>query len=334
MKKRIFIILMAASFLGMLFTVFTNVSILRSVDSAAWAAYPDREVTLIVTYSPGGGTDRLGRILAKLVEKHLGKPMVVMNKTGAGGAVGYQFASRAKPDGYTCVVTVASQLTNEALGRKELSMSYFDPVIRVNLTPGAITIRADAPYKTLNEFINYMRKNPGKVKLGGSAPGSTWHFNALQLSNLANVKIKYIPYTGGASPAIMACLGGHIDGLTVSMAEVAPQVDAGKFRILCINSDERSPKYPNVPTSKELGYPLVIGAVRGIGVPKNTPENIKKKLHDAFYAVMQETEFKEFMEKNGFGIGYLNGADYDAYNKKMLKIYSELAKKVGLKKKK
>jgi len=334
MKKRILLILMAASFLGMLFTILTNVSFLRLGESAAWAAYPEREVTLIVTYSPGGGTDRLGRILAKLVGKHLGKPMVVVNKVGAGGAVGYQYAARAKPDGYTCVVTVASQLTNEALGRKELSMSYFDPIIRVNLTPGAITVRADAPYKTFHEFIDYMRKNPGKVKLGGAAPGSTWHFNALQLAKLANVKLKYIPYTGGATPAIMACLGGHIDGLTVSMAEVAPQVDAGKLRILSINSDERSLKYPNVPTSKEVGYPLVIGAVRGIGVPKGTPENIKKKLHDAFYAVMQETEFKEFMEKSGFGIGYMNGKDYDAYNGQMLKIYSELAEEVGLKKKK
>ncbi|CAG7633104.1 hypothetical protein PAESOLCIP111_03446 [Paenibacillus solanacearum] len=309
-------------------------------DSAASGAqgkkadFPKKAVTLIVPYAAGGGTDATARALAKAAEKHLGQPITVVNKTGGGGAVGMTEGANAKSDGYTVTMATVELTTLPHMGLSPVTYENFKPVALINYDPAAITVRADSQWKTMKEFLDYAKAHPGELKLGNSGTGAIWHLGAVTLEKGAGVKFNHIPFEG-AGPAITALLGGHVDAVPVSPAEVKAQVDSGKLRTLAINDSKPSEALHGVKTLKEeTGLTVsVAGTWRGIAVPKDTPDDIVKVLSDAFIKGAGEAEFKDYMKKNGLGIEIKDSKAFAQHLKENNELFGKLIPELGLGKK-
>lgn len=290
--------------------------------------YPSKDVTLVVPYSAGGGTDMVARILAKEAEKVLGGTIAVVNKPGGGSAPGMLSVAQAKSDGYTLCAVAPPVVTLNRLGKADISYEDFQPVVGVNFDPFTITVRADAPWGTIEEFIKYAKENPGKVKLGTTTPGGAWHTGALALEDRSGAKFKIIPFEKGAKPAVVDLLGGNLDAVTVSVPEVAPNVEAGKFRILAVAGDEGVEAFPDVPTFTEVGIDVPpIGAYRGIMAPKGTPEEVIKVLHDAFKEALTTEAVNQFMKENLLGKMYMSTEDWTHFLEEQDKVFADLIKK-------
>ncbi|TDF94529.1 tripartite tricarboxylate transporter substrate binding protein [Paenibacillus piri] len=296
--------------------------------------FPKKAVTLIVPYAAGGGTDSTARALAKAAEKHLGQAVTVVNKTGGGGSVGMTEGANSKPDGYTVTMATVELTTLPHLGLSPITYENFKPVALVNYDPAAITVRADSQWKTMKEFLDYAKAHPGELKLGNSGTGAIWHLGAVTLEKGAGVKFNHIPFEG-AGPAITALLGGHVDAVPVSAAEVKAQVDTGKLRALAINDSKPSAALPGVKTLKEeTGLTVEVpGTWRGIAVPKDTPDEIVSILTDAFTKGASDQEFKDYMGKNGLGIEIKDAKSFGQHLKNNHDQFGKLIPELGLGKK-
>ncbi len=284
--------------------------------ASAQAAYPDQPITMICPWDAGGGTDACARIVATLMQKELGVPVNVVNRTGGSGAVGHSAMLTAKPDGYTI-----------GLGTVELSMMHwmnvaqftardFGCIAMVNFDPAGITVRQDAPWKDYKEFEAYVRANPGKLKNSGTGFGGIWHLAQgawLTSIGLPADTIRWIP-SKGAAPALQDLAAGGIDMTSCSLPEAASMIEAKKARALAIMADLRDPAHPDVPTLKELGVSVApIGAWRGVVGPKGMPEDVVKKLEETVAQVVKSKEFIDFMNSRGYGIFYLPSKDFEEF---------------------
>lgn len=213
-------------------------SVLPGPIMAQSSDYPMRPIEILVPASAGGGTDVLSRAFAEAAKKHLPQPMVINNKPGASGAIGMGEMINAKPDGYKLCMVIVEITILPHLGLTKYTWEDFQPIARLNADPAAITVRADAPWNTIEEFLVASQKNPGAMKMGNSGNGSIWHLAHAALEDKAGVKFNPIPFQG-AAPAVVALLGGHIDAVSVSPGEVAVHVAGGKLKILAIMSDQR-----------------------------------------------------------------------------------------------
>jgi len=193
--------------------------------------FPTKPITMIVSYAPGGGTDLTARALASAVEKHLGQPIGVVNKTGGGGAIGMTEGANAKPDGSTVTFVTVELTTLHHLGLTPVNYKQFKPITQVNFDPGAITVRKDAPWNTLQEFLDYAKANPKKVRVGDSGNGAIWNLAANAVEKATGVEFTHVGFDG-ATPAVTALVGGHIDAVSVSPAEVLIQIKAGNLKML------------------------------------------------------------------------------------------------------
>lgn len=265
--------------------------------------WPEKPISMIVAWAPGGGTDRVARSLAIILSEKLGVPVPVVNRPGANGGVGHTTLAQARPDGYTIGFITPQLVTGPIMGLTKLTYKELTPLTLVNNDPGAVTVRVDAPWNSLKEFIENARKNPSKIRIGNSGPGGTWHMVAVSLERVSGAKFIHMPYTG-ASPAITDLLGGHIEAVTFSAAEVAPQVQNKFLKMLAVTASERMENFPDVPTAIEQGYDLDLGTWRGLAVPTNTPMEIRIKLEKAVKESVNDPRFKEFMKREAFGILY------------------------------
>lgn len=291
--------------------------------------FPTKPVTIIVPWAAGGGTDAVARGLAKAAEPSLGQTITVNNVTGGGGAVGHGAGLNAKNDGYTVTMITFELLSLPPQKLVPFTYKDFDLLMRVNMDPAALTVKADAPFKSVQEFIEYAKANPGKVNVGNSGPGSVWHIAAGLLEEKAGIQLNHVPFNG-AAPAVTDLVGGHIQAVTVSPAEVQSQVKAGQLKMLAVMSPERNPNFPDVPTFKELGYDINFGTWRGLAVPKNTPENVKKVLADAFKKGYDSQEFQEFAKKAGLGLAYSPADKFKEYLDETSKNVEAVMQKLGL----
>jgi tripartite-type tricarboxylate transporter receptor subunit TctC len=298
---------------------------------AAVAAYPEKEITLIVPWAAGGGTDLVARVLANLMEKDLGKPVVVVNKPGGGGLVGFNQIAAAKPDGYTIGINSTSQILQKYSASSYVDWRNLSPIALVNLDPAAFTVKSDSPWKTIEEALAYAKANPMKVRISNSGPGAIWHVSAALLGSKTGVQFTHVPY-GGGNPAAVAAAGGHVEATMVSPAEVGPLVKGGKLRILAIASAKRDPLYPDVPTFKERGIDFAMGVWRSMVAPKDTPKAIIDRLEKSVEKAVQDPTFKEFMEKNGLGEAFMNSADTAALWAQDEKDMEKIIPGLGLKK--
>jgi len=298
-------------------------------ESQAHAAdFPEKTVTLICPWSAGGGTDAILRALAKQTEPFLGQTITVVNKTGGGGAIGLGSGIAARPDGYTVTMLTFEIISLPPQGLVPFTYKDYSLLMRVNMDPAAITVPADAPYNTLAEFVAFVKKNPGAIKVGHSGPGSVWEIGGSMFAERAGIDLTFVPHDG-AAPAVTALVGRHIEAVSVSPAEVRGQVETGNLKILAIMTDERLPDFPDVPTMKESGYDVSIGTWRGLAVPKNTPEDVRVILHEAFKKGMDSAEFCKFAANSGYKLAYLNGEDWAKELRRSSIEVANIMKKLG-----
>ncbi len=276
---------------------------------AAGNDYPNHTVELIVPYQPGGGTDALARAFADASRKHMSESIVIVNRPGAGGAIGWNEVIHSRPDGYKLAVLTVELLTLPHLGLAKFNYDDFQPIAQLNADPAAITVKADSPYNTIEEFLAAAKKKPGEMGVGNSGTGSIWHLAASALEDKTGAKFNHIPFQG-AGPAVLALLGGHVDAVAVSPAEVSTYVQAGKLKMLMVMADKRLAAFDKVPTAKERGIDISIGTWRGLGAPKNTPPEVMAKLRDIAAKTAKEPLLREVMDKQNLGYVYTDGAAF------------------------
>ena len=276
--------------------------------------YPDRTVTLVNPFPPGGVVDVQGRPLAAALEKALKQPVVILNKPGGAGGVGYAFVASAKPDGYTVLgglVSVSSiPEADKLFGRTpSYSLDQLVPVARVSADPVYVAVRTESPWKTLKEMLDAIKAKPMGYSYSSSGPYRALHVPTEMLLQSAGAKARHLPTTGGG-PAINALLGGHVDFTTGGPAALAGQMKAGKFRVLAGSGAQRHPVLPDVPTLKELGYDIEYYIWLGLFVPKGTPEATVKTLRDATRAAVNDPDFKGAMANMNAIVAYQDQPEF------------------------
>jgi tripartite-type tricarboxylate transporter receptor subunit TctC len=278
--------------------------------------YPTKPVMLMVAYPAGGSTDVGARILASLAEKELGKPIVVVNKVGAGGQIGFTELARQKPDGYYigCINLPALNTIILDTDRKAIfNVESFTPIINQVLDPGVVYVKPDGPYKSLKDLIGDAKKRPGEVKAGTTGILSDDHMAIMMLEEAAGVKFRIVHFDGDTQE-ITALLGGQIDACFLNIGGLTARVKSGEIRALVVMDKERSKFFPEVPTSVEMGYPTVISSsTRGIAGPKGLPEPIVTKLQVVFKKAIEDPDHVGKMDKAGLAIRMMMGDEYSKY---------------------
>ena len=283
--------------------------------NASASSYPSKTITVICPWAAGGGTDRISRYIADQLQKELGKPGVVVNRTGGSGAVGHSAGALAKPDGHTITMITFELSTMHWMGISDLTWEDYEPVLQMNADAAAIIVKADAPWKDLNEFLAAAKANPGKLTMSGTSTGGAWDLARAGFQLEAGIPveaIRWIP-TKGAAPSIVELLGGHIDAVCCSVPEAIAQIEAGQLRTLAVMSEERLPDYPDMPTVKESGIDWVAVGWRGLAVPKGTPEPILTTIREACERIVTSDEYNAFMKKNGFATEIRSGEAFSQF---------------------
>lgn len=293
------------------------------------ADYPSKPIELIVPYAAGGGTDLVSRAFADAAKAHLPQSIGVVNKTGGAGAVGLTEIMAARPNGYKIGTGTVEITMLPHLGAAAFTLDDFTPIARLNAEPAAVTVNIDAPWNTIEEFLADAKATPDTVRVGNSGTGAIWHIAAAALGDAAGVSFNHIPYDG-ANPAVTALLGGHIEAVSVSPAEVASHVAGGKLKILAVMGDERSAKFPDVPTLKEKGYDVAVSTWRGIVVPSKTPDEIVTTLREAAKATAAEPVFTETLVKMNLTPAYLDGPDFAEVMAKDDAFFAAIMAKLGM----
>ena len=298
----------------------------------AFAAFPEKPVTVICPWTAGGGTDVLLRALSKEAEKFLGQTINVVNQTGGAGAIGHNAIRTARPDGYTVGMITFELNSLPPQGLVPFTWKDFDPLMRINSDPAALTVKADAPYSTVRGFMDYAKAHPGEITIGNSAPGSVWHIAAGLAAEKTGVNVKHVPFDG-AQPAVTALVGGHIKAVAVSVAEVRSQVQAKNLKILGVMSSERDKIFPDVPTFKEQGVDVQFYTWRGLALPKGVPAANKAKILDAYKKAFETASFQEFAAKASLNLSYQDSAEFAKFLDQNFKDVSAVMKNLGLAKK-
>ena len=283
--------------------------------AAAQEPYPSRPISIVNPFPPGGIADLTGRPLAASFERLLKQPVVVVNKAGAAGAVGAQFASVAKPDGYTLLIALVSISStpevDKLFGRPTTyTRDQFVGIARLNADPPLLAV--NGPWKTLKELVDDAKKRPGEITFASSGPYGASHLPLEMFLQAAGLKMRHLPTTGGA-PATTAVLGGHAQLWASPPALAAPHIEAGKMRALATWGATRLAAFPDVPTLKELGYDVEYYIWTGLFAPRGVPANVIQTLRDATRKAVEDPEFKSSMDKAKTPIAYQDADEFKAF---------------------
>ena len=284
---------------------------------AVWAQerWPTRNITLVVPFPPGGQADLAARPIAAALEKILGRSVIVENRGGAGGLVGNAAVAKAEPDGHTILMTLSSLAvlpeSERLFGRTpSYEVSQLAPIARVLADPTVLGVPADAPWKTLKEFVEDAKKKPGTIPYGSSGPYGTLHVAMEMFANSAGIKLLHVPYRG-AGPAVTGLLAGQIQALASAPGVFKPHTDVGKVRILANWGAERVPAFPDVPTFKELGYQDVEFYIwAGLFGPKGLPDPVMTRLREAMKQAMGDPEVTKIYENAGSPPAYQDAPEF------------------------
>jgi tripartite-type tricarboxylate transporter receptor subunit TctC len=303
------------------------------VASSAFAAYPERPLTLIVPWGAGGGTDATARIIGSLLEKELGKPVNVVNRTGGSGVVGHAAIAQGTPDGYTIgLITVEIGMMHWQ-GLTDLTGASYTPLGVVNADPAGVQVRADAPYKTLGDLLAAIKANPGKFKASGTGQGGIWHLSIagmLKDLKMDPASVPWVP-SNGAAPGLQDMVAGGVEIVPCSLPEARALIDAGKVKSLAIMDPRPSALYPNVPTLKQLtGSDWSMAAWRGMVAPKGIPAEARDRLVAAVKKVYDSKEYKDFMSSRGLGMIYLPPDEFAKFMVKSSADMGATMKAVGI----
>ena len=298
--------------------------------AAAWAqTFPVRPIKLVIAFPAGGPTDITMRQLAENASKILGQPVIIENKPGAGGTLPAQALQTAQPDGYT--------LAQMPLGVFRLPYTTkinWDPVKDINYVINVtgyafgIVVPADSPFKTWADFVAYAKANPGKLTYGSTGTFTSPHLTTELIAQKAGIQLQHVPYKGSAD-LMLATVSGQLMAAADSTG-FAPQVEAGKLRVLNTWGDKRLAKFPDAPTLKELGYDTVQNSPFGIGAPKGTPPEVVQKVHDAFKKAMEEPSYVAALGRYDMLPNYMSSADYTKFAQDTFGREKALSEKLGL----
>jgi len=286
--------------------------------TASAAGFPERPITMVIPFPPGGVADQTGRPTAAAMEKHLKQPVVLSNKPGAGGAVGMAAAANAKPDGYTILMALSSiSIIPEADKLFDRQPAYrmeqFAPLALITSDPTVLVVPGDSPWKTLADFVADAKKRPGEIAFSSSGVYGTLHLAMEMFAHAAGIKLKHVPYSGGG-PALTALLGNHVQALASGPGPVLPQIQAGKLRALANWGAERSKALPEVPTFQELGFKDVEFYIwAGLFAPAGTPGDVQAKLIEAARAATKDSEFLAALQNLQTPLVYKEGAEFKAF---------------------
>ena len=288
-----------------------------AVTASAQDSYPSKPITMVVPFPPGGVADIVGRPLAAQMEKTLKQPIVVVNRTGAGGAVGMASVAKAAPDGYTILMGLSSisifPVSDRVNGKTPAyEMKDFAPIALITADPTVLVVSADSPWKNLKEFVDSAKAYPGKINYSSSGVYGTLHVAMEIFANAAGIKLFHVPYQGGG-PALTALLGGQVHALASGPAPAVGQIRAGKMRALASWSSERLPLMPEVPTFKELGYDAEFYIWSGVFAPAAIPTPVLDRLRAAVREAATSAEFKGAMEKVQTPVSYLDAPAFRTY---------------------
>ena len=305
---------------------------------AASAAYPTKQITVTQGHKPGGGSDGMYQLTRPYMEKYLNTSVICQYLPGAAGAINWTKVARtAKADGYAIVVSITPLIQTNYIMNPELDyrLSDYEPLVNVITDPAVVVVNGDSPYKTMQDLMAAMKEKPGFITVGNSGTGSDDYFATLRFEDSTGLRVQKIPFEGDA-PSYLAVLGKKIDASMNNLGVTYPQVKEGNLRILAVFSEERNSLIPDVPTGKELGIDVIVGASRGYSAPKGLPADVKKTLLDAFRKIAADPDFIKDCAQRNYPINML----YDEEYKKLLyddetiytRIWGELQRQEGLKK--
>lgn len=292
--------------------------------------FPSKPITIYSGYAAGGGTSLVLSILAPVAEKALKQQIVIAQKEGGSGAVSFTALRQAKPDGYTIALATSSINIHKFIGTLDFGYEAFEPFIALNFDPGGISVKMDAPWKNLKEFIEHAKKNAGKVAVAASNPGSVTRLQLHLIEQATGVQFNIISFKGAAGPGVTALAGGHVDAAIATPLETKAMRVAGQVRMLGVMSEQRLPNEPAIPTCREQGYDLVIATNRVLMAPKGTPADRIRILHNAFKSAVDSPEYIKFVDSQASARIYLTTEQTKEFLAKQDLLFKGIIDKAGL----
>lgn len=294
--------------------------------------YPSRPITFTVPWSPGGGTDTTSRTLANALQEELGQSVNVVNRTGGGGVIGHLALAQARPDGHTIGAITVEITMLPHLGQTDLSHADYTPLALMINNPSAVTVRADAPWDTLDELLADIRANPGKFQASGTARGGAWDLARIGMLDAAGIAEDALPWvpSQGAAPAFQELLAGGVDVVTAALAEAAPLRDAGEVKVLGVMADQRVPRFPDVPTLAEQGLDWSFGGWAGVAAPAGISDEVRATLNEAISTAMASPEFVVPLEQAGFTLQPMDADEFAAFVREQHETNGRLLDLAGL----
>ena len=294
-------------------------------------SFPEKDINLIVPWSAGGGTDTIARALVKNSKEYLGVNVNVVNKTGGQGVVGMGYVRDSRADGYTVGLITFGLSTYNLIGLSDMTYRDFDLLQLLNQSAAVLFVKADSPWQTLKDLVDYAKANPGQVSLGHTGAGGDKHLSVASFATANGIEFNYVPFDG-AAPASSAVLGGHVDVGVAGIAEIKQLYEAGEVRVLCVNNTESEAGFPEIPTLTDAGYSVDSPVLdwRGLALPKGVDPIIKAKLEEGFKKMFDDPEFRAYCDEVGLNLVYKDSADFEQFLAGMEKVLEPTLDTIGL----
>jgi len=314
-------------------TLLAALLLFAAFGAVAQGSWPTRSITMIVPFPPGGLADLVARPVAEAMSRELGQPVVIENKAGAGGGIGMSLTAKSKPDGYTMVMALSSLTVlpeaDVVLGRTPMfGLNDLRPVARYTADPTVLAVRAESPWKSVQEFVDDAKKRPGAINYGSSGNYGTMHVPMEILAQVSGSKLTHIPFTG-AGPAVVALLGGQIDAVSTGPATVLQHVKAGKLRVLGHWGNGKLASMPEVTSLKDAGFNAEYAQWSGLFIPSATPEPIAQRIRAAARAAAQDAKVREVILGAGSPVQFQDSPDFEKYVQADAKRMVDVVKKIG-----
>ena len=315
------------------YTLLAALLLSSAFSAIAQGSWPTRSITMIVPFPPGGLADLVARPVAEAMSRELGQPVVIENKAGAGGGIGMSLAAKSKPDGYTMVMALSSLTVlpeaDVVLGRTPMfGLNDLRPVARYTADPTVLAVRAESPWKSVQEFVDDAKKRPGAINYGSSGNYGTMHVPMEILAQVSGSKLTHIPFTG-AGPAVVALLGGQIDAVSTGPATVLQHVKAGKLRVLGHWGNGKLASMPEVTSLKDAGFNAEYAQWSGLFIPSATPEPVAQRIRAAARAAAQDAKVRDGILGAGSPVQFQDSPDFEKYVQADAKRMVDVVKKIG-----
>lgn len=291
--------------------------------------YPKGPINFIVPFGAGGGSDVGARILASVAEKYVGAPLVVQNKPGAGGGIGWASLSLSKPDGYTIALNnIPAMILLPLMGTTNFKFEDFVPIMCLVDDPALLMVRKGGKFANFEDFLKYAKENPGKLTVGTSGAGTDSHVVVEMINQRLGIKLNPVPFNG-ANESVTSMLGGHTDASLPKTSEAISAMESGEALLLGTFTEERLPQYPDLPTMKEMGLDISYSSSRGLVAPKGTPPEIVAYLEDALRKATEDPDYLAKMKNAGLPVKYMSGKEFRDFYMKQYEAFKPVVEKIN-----